>query len=402
MRQFVVDRIHPIFGIIFAVFLVSLASGLSSAFDVVTTSDSAVEIPEKQNVDRPESGESPSTGAKSAPMVTPFRVAVIGATIIGGAIVLALLLVFPDGRRFLVKHLYLVRNLLGVDVGLRGVVQLGLYSALPAVAVAFAQGYRESSKRGFDWHAFWTVFLVVTAVGILANIINRSMTLRRVLSPGAGRVWRSQRKSATAGIIQRINCHIIDGSATVEEVRKILRDILDVIVLHVRDHRGNFRNDRPEVFGNLLLEDGADLIVVARDSFSHSSQYQRQIPAKYPKATMLCGRAIERRKVLSVGVLTQAYPEGPRNKPYQSILAIPLFGAKGDTPYGVLSIDCSRPYFFESFVPGQVENDLENNLQPYVHLITLTLEALVSSDRSVVVSKLAKAPSPVRPNGGEP
>ena len=73
---------------------------------------------------------------------------------------------------------------------------------------------------------------------------------------------------------------------------------------------------------------------------------------------MLCGRAIETRKVLSVGVLSHAYLEGPKNKPYESILAIPLFGAQGDAPYGVLSIDCSQPYFFESFAPGKVENDL--------------------------------------------
>jgi len=117
---------------------------------------------------------------------------------------------------------------------------------------------------------------------------------------------------------------------------------------------------------------------------------------------MLCGRAMERRKVLSVGVLTQAYPEGPMNKPYQSILAIPLFGAKRDTPYGALSIDCSRPYFFESFVPGQVENDLENSLQPYAHLITLALETLVSTDPSEVVVKLVPVQAPSPSNGGQP
>jgi len=95
------------------------------------------------------------------------------------------------------------------------------------------------------------------------------------------------------------------------------------------------------------------------------------------------------RKVLSVGELIYSYPEGPQNKPYRSILGIPLFGAQGDAAYGALSIDCSEPYFFDSFSPGQVENDLENSLQPYAHLITLTLEALVSTDRVVMIKKLA-------------
>lgn len=336
-------------------------------------------------------------------MFTPLGMAGAAALILGlaAALTFFFLLLFEDGRRLLVKLFYLIRYMFGVEVSLRGLIQIGLYSALPAFAVAFVQGSRDSSQKGFDWHIFMVTFLVVTAVGIGANIINRSMTLQRILSPGAGRVWRAQRKSVTAAIIQRLNRHITHSTATIDEVQKILRDLLDVIVLHVRDHRGNFRNDRPRVFGNLLLEDGADLVVVARDSFSHSPEYQRPIPARYPKARMLCGRAIETRKVLSVGVLSHAYPEGPKNKPYESILAIPLFGAQGDAPYGVLSIDCSQPYFFESFAPGKVENDLENSLQPYAHLITLTLEALVSTDRAVVITKLVQASVPLLPKGGQ-
>lgn len=70
-------------------------------------------------------------------------------------------------------------------------------------------------------------------------------------------------------------------------------------------------------------------------------------------------------------------------------MAIPLFGTD-DNPYGVLSIDSSRPYFFESFITDQVENDLENSLQPYLQLITMILECLVSHDKSVVLQKLTQ------------
>jgi hypothetical protein len=116
---------------------------------------------------------------------------------------------------------------------------------------------------------------------------------------------------------------------------------------------------------------------------------------------MLCGRAITARKVLSVRDLVHSYPEGPKNKPYRSILAIPLFGAEGSAAYGALSLDCSEPYFFDSFTPEKVENDLENSLQPYVHLITLTLEALVSTDRAVMIARLIEASAP-RSQGGQP
>lgn len=335
------------------------------------------------------------------PYLTPFRLAVIVAISIGALAVLAVLLAFQDGRRTVVKLFYLARNLIGVDVGLRGVVQLGLYSALPAIGVAFTKGYGDPKQKAFQWHAFWVVFLVISAVGIVVNVFNRSMTMRRVLSPGAGGVWRAERKAATAAIIQRINCLITRGPASLDDAKVILRDLLDVVVLHIRDHRGSFRDERPEVFANLLLVDGDELVVVARDKVSHSTQYQRPVPVRYPKATMLCGRAIESKKVISVGLLTQAYPEGPTNKPYKSILAMPLFGARDDVPYGALSIDCSRPYFFESFIPGQAENDLENSLQPYIHLITLVLEALVSTEwRRVVQALTASPPAPV-PNGGK-
>jgi hypothetical protein len=314
-------------------------------------------------------------------------------------IYIASLAVSEDGRRSLIRRFYLIRKLLRVEVGLRGVLQLGLYNGLLAVAVAFTQGYRQST---FDWQAFFTVLLVVTVVGLLANLLNQSMQFKRILSPGAGRVWRVERKALTAGIIQRINRHIAHSTPESAEVKKILRNLLDVIVLHVRDHQGHFRNDRPHVFANLLIEDGSDLLVVARDSFSHSAGYKRVIPVRYAKETLLCGRAIASRKVLSVGEMTDSYPEGPKTKPYRSILAIPLFRAEGDSAYGALSIDCSQPYFFDSFYPGKVENDLENSLQPYAHLITLVLDTLVSTDRIRLVSVLSEVSNPPRSLGGQP
>lgn len=215
----------------------------------------------------------------------------------------------------MIRLYYLIKRLLGVEVGLRGLIQLFLYSALPALIVGFVKGYGKST---FDLHIFVTVFCVVTIVGFVSNLLNQSMQFKKILSPGAGRVWRTQRKAVTAGIIQRINRHINHSTATPIEAQKIVQDLLDVIVLHVRDHQGNFKCDRPRVFANLLIDDGTELVVIARDSISRSSsEYQRTTPARYPKETMLCGRAIKSRRVISVGDLVIAYPEGPKTKPIE-------------------------------------------------------------------------------------
>ena len=329
------------------------------------------------------------------PMIAGSIILVAISALIIYALVLSM---SEEGRRILVRLVHITWRMLGVEVGIRGLTQLGLYSALPAGAVSFVKGYSESK---FDWHTFFTVFFVISIVTFVSNLISQNMQFKRALSPGAGRVWRTQRKAVVAGIIQRINRHVTHSTPSITEVKKIIQDLLDVIVLHVRDHQGNFRNDRPRVFANLLIEDGSDLVVVGRDSTSYSSAYQRPVPARYPKETMLCGRVITARKVLSVRDLVHSYPEGPKNKPYRSILAIPLFGAEGSAAYGALSLDCSEPYFFDSFTPEKVENDLENSLQPYVHLITLTLEALVSTDRAVVVARLTEASAPLS-QGGQP
>jgi hypothetical protein len=292
--------------------------------------------------------------------------------------------------------------MLGVEVGLRGLIRIAFYYLFPAVTAGFVKSYGQST---FDFDSFWIVFGIVIVLGVIGNLVTENMQFKKVLSPGAGRVWRSKRKAITAAILLRINRHIAHSTPSPSEVRKILHDILDVIVLHVRDHQGNFKEDRKRVFANLLLEDHDELVVVSRDSISMSSpEYQRSTPMRYPKATMLCGRAIATRQVLSVGDLVQSYPEGPKTKPYRSILAIPLFGARGDetdTPYGALSIDCSEPYFFESFAPGQAESDLENSLQPYIQLITLALETLVSTDRHVIITQLTQVPVPAPTKGGQ-
>lgn len=314
--------------------------------------------------------------------------------VISAICILAILLLFVvsrDGRRTLHKLFFLAKTLLCVDVGPRGLVLLFLYAALPAAGVAFAKGIGNGAAKPFDWATFGIVFFTITLIGAVSNLIAGNSVLKRILGPQAGRVWRDKRKTATAGILKRIAVNLGKSNVSRKEVRQLLRDILDVVVLHIRDHRGSFGADHHDVFANLLLDSGQELIVVARDNMAHSSKYERQCPKAYSKSGLLGGRALEARKPLSVGMLEYEYPEGPQNKPYKSILSIPLFPSLGDCPYGVLSVDSTRPYFFQSFSPGDAENDLENSLQPYLAVVTIVLESFISRDFSEVVKTLSRA-----------
>ena len=306
-----------------------------------------------------------------------------------------------DGRRRVIRAFFLFISLVSVEVGIGGFFRLVVSGLLVALGVAIAKGYH-SGQQGFDWTTFWVLLASLTALFVIQNILQSSMTLKRVLSPGAGNVWRNRRKTATAAILKRINRSLLRAPLEIEETKKLLTDLLDVIVLHVRDHRGSFNEEHHDVFANILLDGGEKLVVIARDSSSQSPRYNRQIPKEYGKGGLLCARAIEAKKPLSVGVVAFAYPEGPQNKPYKSILAIPLFSSDDKHVYGALSLDSSRPYFFESFLAGQAENQLENNLQPYLQLVTLVLESLVNRDLQKVLEKLRQPVTEKLPNSGEP
>lgn len=175
-------------------------------------------------------------------------------------------LLFRDGRHTLHKFYHLTKTFIGVDVGVGGIIRLALFSAVPALAVAFNKGL---GKDIFDWTLFWEVFLVITVIGVLTNLLNSSLTFKDLLSPGSGHVWRDDRKAATAAIIKRLSTNIGKTDLLIAEVRSLLTDLLDIVALHVRDHRGIHTKDKHEVFANILLDDGEKLTVIARDSTLH-------------------------------------------------------------------------------------------------------------------------------------
>jgi hypothetical protein len=324
-----------------------------------------------------------SEGLSAHPLLVIVLAMVAAAIVFTG-----LLLLTPASLQPIRKLAYLTANAFVVDVGWRDLAYWAIVGGVVAVPTAVLKGWGKEGE-GFHWGTFWFVALILAGAQAAGAIFHLLTKGGRLLRPVHGAVWRQERKSATAAIIERINEQLGADTVDVEKVRATITDVLRVIAIHVRDHRGDHR--RLRVFANLLLPDGDDLVVVARDPTLHTEHYHRDIPKRYKKALLAAGRAFDGKAAVSVGELTVQYPEGPKNKPYASILALPLFGSStGNTPIGVVSIDCSRPYFFETFAPGAIENELENNLAPYLRTLVLVLESLLSRDPRVMLSKLTE------------
>lgn len=286
-------------------------------------------------------------------------------------------------RKFLIQ----LKNFLAVDYGWREFLHWLITTALIASIFGLGRGlqHRKDGSLSFDWPLFFAVVGGVILINVVSNLWDALARGKKLVGPVHGQKWRTQRKIAAAAILQRVNERLDRKPVDPEELQVLLADLLDCIVLHIRDVRGSHREDKVDVFANLLLVDGDELVVVARDSNLQGEHFYREIPKRYPSASMVAGRAITAGCALSVGDLTAEYREAPRNKPYRSILAVPVIASDGETRLGALSIDSSRPYFFQTFQQGKVENELENGLQPYVHTLTLILEGLISREPSEIL-----------------
>lgn len=81
---------------------------------------------------------------------------------------------------------------------------------------------------------------------------------------------------------------------------------------------------------------------------------------------MIAARALETGRPHLVGELYEEWPATVGDKPYRSILAIPVF--LGDRAVGVVSIDSSLPCHFHA------DSNLVDYLMPYVSLLAWTLD----------------------------
>jgi hypothetical protein len=258
-----------------------------------------------------------------------------------------------------------------------------------AVSVGRSVTHGTDGAVTFDWRLFGITVGAVAVVNFLSNGFEVATRGGHLLRPIHGHVFRQERKAKSAAVLARIS-FLLRAESTAKNVAGVVTNILDCIALHVRDARGSHDKERTDVFVCLLVEDGEDMVVVARDSGQHSTRYRREIPARYPKASMLAGRALIAKRALGVGELVRDYPEGPTNKPYRSVLAIPVLREDGSA-LGVVSVDSTRPYFFESFKSGHVENELETGLLPYTQTLLLALDSLAGTEDRAALRTLLEA-----------
>lgn len=296
------------------------------------------------------------------------------------------------GQNEIRKYFSILLINIGVEIGWRGVARLLLICMVPAAGVALYKGYHDNY---FDWKMFAIFLLVATFFSLIQNFITANTQFKRILSPGAGNTWRNDRKVQTASHIQAIQLLIedrkLDKVSKVAKAMEILSELLNIIALHVKDHRGFSESSDTPVFASILIDEGGHLTVVCRDSLQWKKQYKRESFTKTPRDQKVCSVAIDSKEPKSVGCLKVEYPHGPQNKPYNSILALPILRIDG-TAIGALSLDCSKSYVFSSFFAGKVENELENSLMPYIGLIKLVF-SLIDDDKNNVtlLSSMLKA-----------
>lgn len=143
------------------------------------------------------------------------------------------------------------------------------------------------------------------------------------------------------------------------EVMRFQQETLHLIATYVRDHRSDIKG--MQIFANLLVEDGDNMRVVARDRF------HREGSLTSPKRKTLAWVAVSTGEPKMTGDMYADYPETPPGKPYRSILAIPV--CRNGRVLGIVSIDSTRRYHFDREMKTLVEY-----LSPYVALLGWTID----------------------------
>lgn len=143
------------------------------------------------------------------------------------------------------------------------------------------------------------------------------------------------------------------------------QEALTLIAEHVRHSRGDRKG--VEIFANLLIADGNEMVVVARDRL----HMNRTTPARSLKSCSLAWKALSSGVEQVTGDVYADYPETMPGKPYRSILVIPVKWR--ETLVGVVSVDSSRRYHFDGTF-----RELVRSLLPYVALLGWTLQAPVN------------------------
>jgi hypothetical protein len=172
----------------------------------------------------------------------------------------------------------------------------------------------------------------------------------------------AERNIGFAGLIRQL----ASGAASGAKRHDFQTDCLYLIANYVRSWRRDI--GAKKIFANLLVispKQPDALKVVARDREgvfdSRPMNTARKIDALQIGACVTTGRRCV------IGDLTLESPAS--NEPYRSILGIPLKRWSDGVVIGVLSIDSSEPFHFDTDA-----QTLETNLQPYIVALEATLE----------------------------
>lgn len=188
---------------------------------------------------------------------------------------------------------------------------------------------------------------------------------RRDLSPANMEFQQegyAQRKAHLSAAIMLLDKKArMNAVLTDDEKRDVRRHALDAIVSYVRAYLSDVNETK--IFANLLRENGDEIVIVQRDSACK----RKDADGHYPKHKMLAWQAMESGTTVGFGEIRYAYPSTPSDKPYHSVLVIPLIDVNNRV-VGAVSIDSSEKFHFNTY-----ENDLETSLLPYTQLLTSTL-----------------------------
>lgn len=166
-----------------------------------------------------------------------------------------------------------------------------------------------------------------------------------------------KRKLATADVLDKMLAHRLSNVQLTSSIgTPLLEEVMEVIANHVRALR--YDKGEEKIFCSLLVEHDEDnLKVIAR-----SKNGVRRDRAVYVKSGMLAYAAMTQKRVLESGDIFIDFPSTPADKPYKSVLVIPIFYQ--DQPIAALSVDSSEPYHFTG-----KEEQINTRLMSYTVLL---------------------------------
>jgi GAF domain-containing protein len=147
-------------------------------------------------------------------------------------------------------------------------------------------------------------------------------------------------------------------SMTNREIAEFQQDALQLIASYVRGHRSDPAGTK--IFANLLVEDGADVVVVARD------HEHRLAGVRYPKTSLVAWDTIQSGEMAVIGDIEREAPGSVRSRKYRSIMVLPIMNE--GRVLGAVSVDSTKPHHFDLDC-----ETLQRYLAPYVCLLGWTL-----------------------------